>query len=237
MINNIDATKVDAIRRNSVAGLGTNEPSRDGISAEALKNMFIAPVISGVNSLVAEINRIVGELNIILDGFTATITGFDASKINASLIGIANGICDLDANGKVPLNRMNDVILGQMTHAGQFNADTKSASLSNDGKTILGTNENTITLTNTADGIGGWNANNNCYYIVSVAGTFAGINYDVGDWVTAVAGKWDKVDNTDAVASVNDKTGVVVLTASDVGAIPMTKEGIENALMLLDGWN
>ena len=63
------------------------------------------------------------------------------------------------------------------------------------------------------------------YYVVSVAGTtnLNGItDWQVGDWAVFNGSVWEKVDNTDAVQSVNGKTGVVVLTAADVGATPNT---------------
>ena len=63
------------------------------------------------------------------------------------------------------------------------------------------------------------------YYVVSVAGNtnLNGItDWQVGDWAVFNGSVWQKVDNTDAVVSVNGKTGVVVLNAVDVGATPNT---------------
>jgi len=82
-----------------------------------------------------------------------------------------------------------------------------------------------------------WDANSNIpflqssvgtkgfYYIVSVAGStnLNGItSWNVGDWAVFDGSVWEKVDNTDAVTSVNGQTGTVVLTANDVGATPNT---------------
>jgi hypothetical protein len=64
------------------------------------------------------------------------------------------------------------------------------------------------------------------YYVVSVAGNtnLNGItDWQVGDWAIYNGTAWEKVDNTDAVVSVNGYTGAVVLTASDVGAVPTTR--------------
>ncbi len=64
------------------------------------------------------------------------------------------------------------------------------------------------------------------YYVVDVAGTtnLNGItDWQVGDWAIYNGTTWDKVDNTDAVVSVNGYVGAVVLTASDVGAVPTTR--------------
>jgi hypothetical protein len=45
----------------------------------------------------------------------------------------------------------------------------------------------------------------------------------VGDWAVYNGTVWQKVDNTEAVTSVNGQTGAVVLTASSVGAVPTTR--------------
>jgi hypothetical protein len=82
---------------------------------------------------------------------------------------------------------------------------------------------------------GTWNASTNVptlasgvgtqgyYYVVSVAGStdLDGItDWKVNDYAIYNGTAWQKIDNTDAVTSVNGQTGVVVLTASDVGAQP-----------------
>jgi hypothetical protein len=51
------------------------------------------------------------------------------------------------------------------------------------------------------------------YWIASVAGG----DYNVGDWAVYNGTSFDKVDNTDAVASVAGKIGVVTLDKNDVG--------------------
>jgi hypothetical protein len=57
------------------------------------------------------------------------------------------------------------------------------------------------------------------YYIVNVAGTtnLNGItDWAVGDWAIFNGTTWDKVDNTDAVSSVNGFTGAVNLTTANI---------------------
>ena len=62
------------------------------------------------------------------------------------------------------------------------------------------------------------------FYIVSVGGTLAGVTLDVGDHIVfnqdaaspITSAMFDKIDNTDAVASVNAQTGVVVLDTDDI---------------------
>lgn len=78
---------------------------------------------------------------------------------------------------------------------------------------------------------GTWNANTNTptltssvgtrgyYYIVNVAGTtnLNGItDWQVGDWAIFDGTAWQKVDNTDAVSSVNGQTGAVSLTTDNI---------------------
>jgi hypothetical protein len=78
---------------------------------------------------------------------------------------------------------------------------------------------------------GTWNASTNIpalassagtkgfYYVVSVAGSTAlnGVStWSLGDWVIYNGTAWEKVDNTDAVVSVNGFTGAVSLTTASV---------------------
>lgn len=58
------------------------------------------------------------------------------------------------------------------------------------------------------------------YYVVNVAGStnLDGItDWKVGDWAIFINGAWNKVDNTDAVSSVNGYVGAVSLVKSDIG--------------------
>lgn len=59
------------------------------------------------------------------------------------------------------------------------------------------------------------------FWKVTVAGTAGGISFLVGDDLrfSASTDSFYKVDNTDAVASVQGKTGAVTLSASEVGAL------------------
>jgi hypothetical protein len=62
------------------------------------------------------------------------------------------------------------------------------------------------------------------FYIVSVAGSLAGVTLNVGDHIVfnqdasnpITSAMFDVIDNTDAVASVNTQTGVVVLDTDDI---------------------
>ena len=117
-----------------------------------------------------------------------------AAVLNA---GVAGGVATLDGGGTVPTSQLPAAVLGAVKYQGTWNAST-----------------NTPTL---ASGVG----TQGYYYVVSVAGStnLDGISsWAVGDWAIYSGTAWQKIDNTDAVSSVNGYTGTVVLTYSDVGA-------------------
>jgi hypothetical protein len=115
--------------------------------------------------------------------------------------GAAGGVATLDGGGTVPTSQLPAAVLGALKYQGTWNAST-----------------NTPTL---ASGVG----TQGYYYVVSVAGTtnLDGIaSWAVGDWAIFGTATWQKIDNTDAVTSVNGYTGTVVLTAADLSAVPYT---------------
>jgi hypothetical protein len=130
--------------------------------------------------------------NIVVTGGTMSgvaITGY----IPTTEKGVALGVATLDAGGQVPVSQLPP--MGDLNYQGTWNAST-----------------NTPTLTSSV-GTKGY------YYVVSVAGTtnLNGItDWQVGDWAVFNGSVWQKIDNTDAVTSVNGQTGTVVLTTTDV---------------------
>lgn len=118
----------------------------------------------------------------------------------------------LTAFGKVQ-NQVNALVGGVM-YQGTWNAST-----------------NTPTLTSSV-GTKGY------YYVVSVAGStnLNGItDWKLGDWAIYNGTSWEKVDNTDAVISVNGYTGAVVLTTSDIAEgtnLYFTNTRAQNAVTL-----
>jgi hypothetical protein len=73
------------------------------------------------------------------------------------------------------------------------------------------------------------------YYVVNIAGTtnLNGItDWQVGDWAIFNGSVWQKVDNTDAVTSVNGETGAVVLAVANIaGAVPNTVNVLAGGLL------
>jgi len=122
-----------------------------------------------------------------------TLTGFGtAAELNA---GSANGVATLDAGGTVPLSQIPASLQGGVSYQGTWNATTNSPTITS------------------GTGTKGY------YYVVSVAGStdIDGITtWNVGDWIIFNGTAWQKVDNTDAVTSVNGFTGTVVLTTTNV---------------------
>ena len=125
------------------------------------------------------------------------ITGLGTASTKDA--GVANGVATLDSSGTVPLSQI--PALGDLNYQGTWNATTNSPTLTSS----VGTK--------------------GFYYVVSVAGTtnLNGItDWQIGDWAVYNGSVWQKIDNTDAVTSVNGYTGTVVLTAADVSAVPYT---------------
>jgi len=125
---------------------------------------------------------------------TSAVTGKILTGLNLTGGGtIADTDSILQAFGKVQ-NQISG-LAGGVTYQGVWNAST-----------------NTPTLTSSV-GTKGY------YYIVDVAGStnLNGItDWKVGDWAIFNGSTWDKVDNTDAVSSVNGFTGAVSLTTSNI---------------------
>jgi hypothetical protein len=118
-----------------------------------------------------------------------TVSGYIPTSEKAQPLGVAT----LDASGKVPTSQI--PMQGDLNYQGTWNAST-----------------NTPTLVSST-GTKGY------YYVVDVAGStnLNGItDWQVGDWAIFNGSIWQKVDNTDAVSSVNGQTGTVVLTTTNI---------------------
>ena len=140
------------------------------------------------------------------------ITGLGTASTKDA--GVANGVATLDGSGTVPISQLPAAVLGALSYQGTWNAST-----------------NTPTLTSSV-GTKGY------YYVVSVAGTtnLNGItDWQVGDWAVFNGSVWQKIDNTDAVTSVNGYTGTVNLTYTDVGAFPATSTTGSGNVVLATG--
>lgn len=112
------------------------------------------------------------------------------TKIAATEKGAALGVATLDGGGKIPASQLPNSV---MEYLGQWAAST-----------------NTPTL---ANGVG----NTGDVYQASDAGTVnfgaGNITFAAGDWVIYNGTIWEKSINSNAVASVNGLTGIVVVNA------------------------
>jgi hypothetical protein len=130
----------------------------------------------------------------------ATVTLSNSAVINKVLTGLTvtgNAIVATDsiltAFGKVQ-NQINTLV-GGVQYKGTWNAATNVPALVS------------------SVGVAG------NYYVVSVAGNtnLNGItDWNLGDWAIFNGSAWEKVDNTDAVISVNGQVGAVVLTTTNI---------------------
>ena len=163
-----------------------------------------------------------GELDKKLDKKTTanSVYGVDPTgdQIMYGLTGATGGtvkVVAVEAGGKIPVGLLPDVALGNVLYGGNLNsaptsndvwAATPSASL----KTRLKMSDavTSITLKNQADGDSttgyGWKALEGVYFIANAAGTFAGISFEVGDWLISTGDSWEKVDNTDTIKTVGN---------------------------------
>lgn len=121
----------------------------------------------------------------------SAVTGKVLTGLNVTGSTISATDTILQAFGKLQ-NQVNGVLGGTIVQ-GLWNATTNSPAL--------------------ASGVG----TSGYYYVVSVAGStnLDGItDWKVGDWAIFINGAWNKVDNTDAVSSVNGGLGTVVITTT-----------------------
>lgn len=150
----------------------------------------------------------------------AYVTSAISGKMNTS---------DWVENDKIKASKLPDVIAGQLVYGGTVNGSTMATgTLTDAAKARLGiTGSSGITLSDSAaSGSTSAKANEGIYYIVATAGgTFSGskviddngksygdtgygsMSLQIGDWILGSGGKWVKIDNTDAVKSVNGHTG------------------------------
>lgn len=121
-----------------------------------------------------------------------------ALKIALAQKGAANGVASLDNNGKIPLTQINDALVGSVNYQGNYNASNNTPALPS------------------ATG------NKGAYYVISVAGTQQGLDFNSGDWIISNGTIWQKVDNNNKVTSVNGKLGAVNLAVGDISGAAKT---------------
>lgn len=116
-----------------------------------------------------------------------------SSKVDVALLAQPDGVATLDSSAKIPLNQLPDSILGQMEYMGTWNPETNDPELSE-----------------TPEPKGH-------YYIASEDGSRFGFTFTPGDWLISNGDHWNVLNQSGGVVSVNDKTGIVTITKTDLG--------------------
>ena len=161
-----------------------------------------------------------GELDKKLDKKTTpnSVYGVDPTGVQimyglTGATGATVKVVAVEAGGKIPVGLLPDVVLGNVLYGGNLNsapidANTWAATPSASLKTRLGMTAavTSITIKNQEGGTSttgyGWKALEGVYFIANAAGTFAGISFEVGDWLISTGDSWQKVDNTDTIKTV-----------------------------------
>lgn len=134
-------------------------------------------------------------------------------QVMFSITGGHNQIVGVGGDGKIPIGLLPDAVLGNVLYGGNLtdaptDANTWAATPSASLKTRLGMTAavTSITIKNQEGGTSttgyGWKALEGVYFIANAAGTFAGISFEVGDWLISTGDSWQKVDNTDTIKTV-----------------------------------
>ena len=183
-------------------GTGLSGSSYNGASAVtvAIANTTVtAGAYGSANKTLTATANAQGQLTALAETAIA-ITNTQVSGLGTAAVlnaGVANGIATLDSSGTVPLSQIPASLQGALSYQGAWNASTNIPTLAS------------------SVGTKGY------YYVVSVAGStnLDGItDWQIGDWAIYSGTAWQKIDNTDAVTSVNGLTGTVVLNYVSVGA-------------------
>lgn len=163
--------------------------------------------------------------------------GSTGDQVMYPITGGYGQIVGVEVGGKIPIGLLPDVVLGNVLYGGNLDGtptdnSTWTAAISASLKTRLGLASavSSITLKNQEGGtstIGyGWKALEGVYFIANAKGTFAGIDFEVGDWLISTGSAWKKVDNTDAIKGV---TGNIKITD---GIIDTLQEPIFSTIKL-----
>ena len=164
-------------------------PNDLGQSISSLRRIIHPPAVLTTESAT------LGQVNTAISNLEADIDILLDLKVDKTSVGAANGVASLDSGGKVPLSQIPDSIIGQVQYMGTWNAFT-----------------NTPTLNPIVPEERGH------YYVVSAAGVFGGVDYQIGDWIISNGVIWEKVDNTDAVTSVFGRIGAILALEGDYQA-------------------
>ena len=188
---------------------------------------FIDTVSQGVNGGISATKKTVRSASTTQTGVVQLATqnevntGTDTTKVITPATlgkGKASGVASLDSNSKIITSQLPDYLLGQVMYGGNASTVTTTTTISPSDslktkKNITATSISIVdSATSTTANTYGWQNMEGVYFICQASGTFAGVSFETGDWIISTGAKWEKIDNTDAVKSVNGQIGDVNLT-------------------------
>ena len=142
-------------------------------------------------------------------------TGTNTAKVITSATlgkGKASGVASLDNSGKIVTSQLPDYLLGQVMYGGNAStiSTTTTVSPSDSLKAKKGTTATSISIvksaTSTVTNTYGWQDMEGVYFICQANGTFAGIDFETGDWIISTGSAWEKIDNTDSIVDYSQKS-------------------------------
>lgn len=207
-------TTTDSLTEGSVNLYFTNARARSSISAGTgisydSSTGVVTCTVSAISSATAPLQYSSGVISITqssgsTNGYLSSTdwTTFNSKQAalgytaeNQANKGAANGYAPLDGSSKVSTTYLPAAVLGSVNYQGTWDASLNSPSL--------------------ASGVG----TKGYYYVVSVAGStnLDGVSsWAANDWAIFNGTAWEKIDNTDAVTSVDGMTGAVTLTKGNL---------------------
>lgn len=183
------------IRKALVDGI-INDAKVDAAAAIALSKLATVTadraLVSNGSGVVSAASVTATELGYV-SGVTSAIQTQLGNKIESSEKGANNGVCPLDAGGKISVTYLpNSIMEYKGTWAASTNTPTLANGTGNAGDVYISTDTGTVDF-----GAGN-------------------ITFAAGDWVIYNGATWEKAINSNSVVSVNGQTGVVVLDTSHI---------------------
>jgi hypothetical protein len=200
-----DSGNINLANYATVTELATEVSTRE--TADTLLQLNINSATEGVttvaNNLLTESSERKAADNTLQANINNLASDIADTYIPLTQKATANGVATLGAAGTIPLAQ---IPFTALSYLGSWDAST-----------------NTPTI---ADGTG----TTGNLYIVSVAGTWNSITFFAGDWVLYNGTTWERVVNSNSVASVNGFTGAVTLTGTDIATSASDSTTITAAL-------
>jgi chromosome segregation ATPase len=134
-------------------------------------------------------------------GSAKTYTDGEIAENVTNKLAVADGIATLGSDAKILTSQLPDSVLGQVEYKGiLYSGDTSTLPFAS--------------------------ASTGHYFVAAEALTIDSVEFLTGDWIISDGSKWDKVDNTDAVATVFGRMGNISAVKGDYNAALITISGV-----------